>query len=226
VSPSRSGASKRSAETSSARTRRCVGAVGNLGVATCGHLVELVGQRPAPRLHLEEERLGRLAGEPEFSAGRVVAEALDGDGGHRRGEQLLFRYDGKLGFALADDDRERSEPGIARPLEERERRVRVGGDERRGALAERRDDRALHPRLDLEERERDALAFLCERPGGRGEPFAFGEPTVERLQTLLEEPRLLCERLALAADALVEDAARLLGRGAQPREPCLGRLAP
>ena len=203
-----------------------VRAVGDLRVAARGHLVELGGERAAPRLHLEEQRLGRLAGEPQLAARRVVAEALDRDRGDRRREQLLLRHDGKLGLALADDDRERAEPGGARPFEQREGGVRVVGDERRRALAERRDDGALHPRLDLEERERDALAFLRECAGGRRKSLALGERAVERPDALLEETRLLGERLALALDALVEDAARLLGRGAKPREPRLGRLAP
>ena len=203
-----------------------VRAVGDLRVAARGHLVELGRERAAPRLHLEEQRLGRLAGEPELAARRVVAEALDRDRGDRRREQLLLRHDGKLGLALADDDRERAEPCVARPLEQRERGVRVVGDERRGALAERRDDGALHPRLDLEERERDALALLRECPRGRRQPLALGERAVERAEAFLEETRLLGKRLALALDALVEHAARLLGGGTKTREPRLGRLAP
>ncbi len=202
-----------------------VRAGGDLRVAALGHLGELGRELAAPRLHLEQQRLGRLAGEPELAARRVVAEALDGDRGDRRREQLLLRDDGKLGLALADDNRERAEPGGARPLEEREGRVRVVGDERRGALAKRCGDSAFHPRLDVEERERDALALLGESPRGRREPLALRECAVERAKPFLEETRLLGKRLALALDALVENAPRLLGGGAKTCEARLGRLA-
>ena len=60
-----------------------VRAVGDLRVAARRHLVELGCERAAPRLHLEEQRLGRLAGEPELAARRVVAEAFDRDRGDR-----------------------------------------------------------------------------------------------------------------------------------------------
>ena len=41
-----------------------------------GELVRLVGERPATRVQLEQDRLGRLAGEPELTAVGVVAVPL------------------------------------------------------------------------------------------------------------------------------------------------------
>src|SRR5205823_4685424 len=155
-----------------------------------------------------------LAREPELAAGGVVAEALARHRGDRRREQLLLRHHGQLvdepGGIAPDEDDEGAEAGRPSPLEERESRRRVVGEERRRPRAERRGDRPLAARLDVEERKRDPLAFFCERAGRRRQALALGERPVEGAKPLLEQAHLLDEGGALGADALVEDPPWLL----------------
>ena len=57
-----------------------------------GELVRLVGQRPATRVELEEDRFARLAGEPELTAVCVVAVPLGGDRDARPHVSQLARF--------------------------------------------------------------------------------------------------------------------------------------
>jgi hypothetical protein len=93
-------------------------------------------------------------------------------------------------------------------------------------MAERCGDRPLGARLDLEERQRQALSFLRESPRGRRQSFALRERTLERLQSLAGDPGLFAQRLAFRAHARVEHTARTRELRAQPIEQRLGALAP
>jgi hypothetical protein len=74
------------------------------GDACLGHatleLRRLPREPSPPRLELEEDRLGRLAGEPQLAQRRVVSEPF---GRHRRNprvEQLLETHDRELAHDL------------------------------------------------------------------------------------------------------------------------------
>ena len=238
----RSGASKRHASTSSDATRRCCecGEPRNRGVgrgrvrrrwdrrlgARARSSSSSVCERTAPRLELEQDGLRRLAREPQLAARRVVAESLARHGRNRAttGAPPSQRPAGRR-LARLDDHGERAEPRRAGTLEQSERGADVVGDERRRALAQRRGDRALHPRLDVEQRQREPLALLRERPSGRRKSLALGERALERREPLLEQTYALGERLALGPDALVEHATRLLELGAKARQQTVRRLA-
>ena len=193
-------------------------------------LVQLGGERSPPRLQLEQQRLGRLAREPELAARRVVPEAFRGHGGNRGREQLLLRDDRHLGHeprrVSADEDDEAAEARVARPLEELEGAGRIVADDGGGASAQRRGDGPLAARLDLEQRERDPLALLGQRAGGRRQSLALGESAIEGAQAFLQEPDLLGERLSLGADPAVEHPPRPLELVAQPLQPGARGLTP
>ena len=150
--------------------------------------------------------------------------------GNRGREQLLLRDDRHLGHeprrVSADEDDEAAEARVARPLEELEGAGRIVADDGGGASAQRRSDGSLAARLDLEQRERDPLALLGQRAGGRRQSLALGESAIEGAQTFLQEPDLLGERLSLGADPAVEHAPRPLELVAQPLQPCARGLTP
>src|SRR5581483_7717968 len=158
------------------------------------------GKTSPASVQLEQQRLRRLAGEPELAASRVVAEALER---HRRNggrQELVLRNDGEradeLGRIAPDQDGEAAEARRPRALEQREARSRVVGDERRRARAERRSDRTLVPRIDVEQREHDALALFGQRARGRRKTLSLGERAVERAQPVLVQAHLLGDRSA------------------------------
>ena len=129
--------------------------VGNGSLQARPQLVQLGCERSPPRLQLEQQRLGRLAREPELAARRVVPEAFRRHGGNRGREQLLLRDDRHLGHeprrVSADEDDEAAEARVARPLEELEGAGRIVADDGGGASAQRRGDGPLAARLDLEQ---------------------------------------------------------------------------
>ena len=133
--------------------------------------------------------------------------------------------------ARRHEHREVAEPGLARPLDEAERRARVGGDERSGPPGQRRGDRALVAGVDLEQRQRQPLAFLRERPRRRRQAFALGERVLQRGQPLAREPGLLLQGLALGVRArarqqrLGAQPVAELARGVAPQLEPLGRAA-
>jgi hypothetical protein len=104
--------------------------------------------------------------------------------------------------------------------------VCIVGDDRRGAVAERRRDGALAAGLDFEQGEREPLAFLCQRASRGWKPLALGKRTLERLQALARDARLLTQRLALRAHARVEHAAGTREVGAESGRQRLRALAP
>ena len=140
---------------------------GNRRLRPRAQLFDLRLERPPARLELEQHRLRRLAREPELAALRVVAEPLARHGRNGGRQERLLRDDRQIGLARLDDDRERAEPRRPRALEQRERGADVVGDERRRALAQRRRDRAFHPGLDVEHRQREPLALLGQRTSRR-----------------------------------------------------------
>ena len=83
----------------------------------------------APRLELEQYRLGRLAREPELAPRRVVAEPFPCDRRHRNTEQLLLRHDRKLADELLrlrpGEDDEASQALRASALEQLEPRTGI-----------------------------------------------------------------------------------------------------
>ena len=66
---------------------------------------------------------------------------------------------------------------------------------------QRGGDRPLVPGVDVEQRERQPLAFLGERPRGRRQALALGERALERGQPLAGESGLLLQSLALGVRA-------------------------
>ena len=189
-------------------------------------LLGLVGEGPPARVHLEQDRLGRLAREPELAALGVVAVALGRD--HRsvpRVEQLRGRdepesveqaqgrriagrelaerpgaLDGRRrgrGGVAVDDHGEAAEPVLAGALEQLEAALRVAGEHGGGAPRECGGDRTLRARLCLERREGERLARGCERARRRWNPFALGDRALERLQPLLDRARPLRDIVAL-----------------------------
>jgi hypothetical protein len=191
-------------------------------------LVDLGGESAATRLELQPHRLGGFAGEPELATVRVVTEALGSDRGNRRVQELFLRDDRKLvdeGGRITRQHDDVAQTGRTRTFRQCECRPRVAGDERRRAVSERRGDRPLAARLDVEQRERQPLPLLGKRPCSGRKSLALGERTLECLQTLASESRLLTQRLAFGAHAGVENAARPRQLCAQALEQGLGALA-
>jgi hypothetical protein len=93
-------------------------------------------------------------------------------------------------------------------------------------MAERRCDRALVARLDLEQRERKALSLLRERTRRGRKALALCKRTLECLQALARDTCLFAKRLALGTDASVENAPRPRQLGAETVERRLRALAP
>ncbi len=168
----------------------------------------------AARLELEQQRLGRLAGEPELAARGIPADSLLGDGGGLRREQLLERDDRQLELlrVAADDDDQRAEPRRTRALDERERRRRIVGEQGAAAMAERRGNRALFPGGHVEHAQDEPLALLGECTCCRRQAFALGECVLERREALARE-----------LDELVVVSPRPRGRRSRPRLELLGQ---
>src|SRR5439155_5703988 len=101
-----------------------------------------------------------------------------------------------------------------------------GGDQRRGAVTRCSGDRTLPAGFDLEQRERQPFAFLGERPRSRRQSLALRQCAFQRLQTFARDTSLFAQRLALRADACVEDAARPRKLSAQTLEQRFRALAP
>ena len=182
-------------------------------VGAARQLLGLVGQGAPARVHLEQDRLGRLAREPELAALGVVAVALGRD--HRavpRVEKPLGRdepepveqtqrrgfsrrelaerpraLDGRRrrgGGIAVDDHAEAAEPVPARALEQLEAALRIAGENGGGAPGECRGDRTLRAGLCLERRQRQSLACGRKRARGRWNPVALGDRALECLQPL------------------------------------------
>ena len=92
-------------------------------------------------------------------------------------------------------------------------------------MPERRGDRALGPRLDVEEGERESLTLLRQCPRRRRQAFPLGQRPLERLEPLMCDARLFAQRLALDAHACVEHAAWPRELGAKIVELRLRALA-
>ena len=82
-------------------------------------------------------------------------------------------------------------------------------------MAERRGDRALAARLDVEQRQREPLALLGERARRGRQAFALGERALERCKPLACERAPARRALALGANARVEHAPRPRELGAE-----------
>jgi hypothetical protein len=190
---------------------RRIRVLGNGSVDPSLQLVHLGGEGAAACLELEPDGFGRLAREPDLSTLGVVAEALRSHGRNPRVEQLLLRDDRQLADELARvacEDNDAAEACGPGSLGQRERGTCVCSHERRRAMAERRCDRALASRLDVEERECKPLTLLCECTRRGRQSFALGERPLECLQTVVGDSCLFPERLAFGAHACVEDTSR------------------
>ena len=153
------------------------------------------------RLELEQHGLRRLACEPEVAPGRVVAEALGRDRRHGRVEQRLERDDGELVDELLHlcvrEHGEAPEARLARSLQQLEPGGGIGGENRRRSRPERRGDRTLGARRDLERAEHELCSLLGERAGGRRKPFLLREHPLHGERSLAGQPGTLCQALAL-----------------------------
>ena len=103
--------------------------------------------------------------------------------------------------ARRHEHRKIAEPGLARPLDETQRGARVGRDERCGPPGQRGGHRPLVTGVDLEQRQRQPLAFLGERSRRRRETLALGERVLQRGQPLAGESGLFLQSLALGVRA-------------------------
>ena len=96
-----------------ARRSRVRGRVGRAGSQSRDLVVELA----AAGVQLEQDRLRRLAREPELAALRVPADAVGRDRRNRRREQLLLRHDrqvDKIARIAPDQHEQRTEAGAHR----------------------------------------------------------------------------------------------------------------
>ena len=129
------------------------------------------------------------------------------------------------------EHREVAEPGLARTLDQAERRARVGRDQRSRSPGQRGGDGPLVAGVDLEQRERQPLALLGECARGGRQSLALGERVLQRRQPLASEPGLFLQRLALGVRARAREQ-RLgakpvaeLARGVAPQLEPLDRAA-
>ena len=189
-------------------------------------LVCLVREGPAAGIHLEQQRLGRLAREPELAAIGVVAVALVRNHRSVRGLEQLRRghepdaleqpergrvargelrqrpgsgdrrRSGDAGIAV-DDHGQAPEPFAARVFEQLEPPLRVSREHGRCAPGQRRRDRALGAGLRLERRQRQRLSRLGQRARRRRNPLPLRDCALERLQALAGRARPLCDVVAL-----------------------------
>ena len=143
-----------------ARSRICGSVRGSF---RAGHeLVGLVGQRSAAAVHLEQHGLGGLAREPQLASPGVVPEPF---GRHRRLtylEQRVEPDDRQLSDQVtrvpSHEDGETPEPLLLRTPQQLEAGRRVRSKKCRCAPAECRGNRALRPRLDVEDAQSKRLA--------------------------------------------------------------------
>jgi hypothetical protein len=103
--------------------------------------------------------------------------------------------------ARRDEHSEITEAGLAGPLDQAQGGARVGGDERRGPPGQRGGHGPLVAGVDLEQRQREPLAFLRERSGCGRQALTLGERVLQRGQPLAHEPGLLPQGLALRVRA-------------------------
>ena len=125
---------------------------------------------------LGEPDVGEQFGDP-LAAGPRLHTARQGlRACERRAGRALFVSAGRHQHAQV------AQAGFARPVDEPERGARVGCNYRGGAAGQGRGDRALVAGLDLEQRERQLLPFLCERPRRGRQAFALGQRVLEHGQ--------------------------------------------
>ena len=148
-------------------------------------------------------------------------------------EQLLARHDRQvreLARVAPDEHEHRAEPGRLRLHDELQATLGVVDEHRRRAMAERRGDRPLGACGYLEQLQRELLALLGERAGGRRQTFTFGKRLLERGEPFACELHACVEILALAhrgaccGVGLVGDAAELSRRRTAWRAPCFPEL--
>src|SRR5205823_3967875 len=82
-----------------------------------------------------------------------------------------------------------AEPALPRPLDERQRGRRIGGDDRGGTPRERGRDGALVACFDLEQREREPLPLLRECPCRRRKALPLRERVLQCRQALPGQTR-------------------------------------
>ena len=124
-----------------------------------------------------------------------------GDGGHGRGEQLLardHRQVDELAQIATHEHEQRAETRVHRLADQLEAALRARRHDRGRAMAERRGDRALGARLDLEQLQRELLAALGQCAGGRRDAFTLGERLLERDEPLARHGHASLEVFALA----------------------------
>ena len=150
----------------------------------------------------EQHCLGRLADEPELSAGRVVAEPFGRDRRPRDLQELVERDDGKLVDEILRratcEHGEASEARSAGALEQGEPDRGIVGEDRRGACPQRGGDGALGAGGHLDLTEREPRTVFGERPCGRWKPFLLGQRLVERTHALVSQSHALRKRRPLA----------------------------
>ena len=163
--------------------------------------MRLLAQAACLSLQLELERLGGLAGEPQFTPLRIPAEALRGHSRHRRREQLGQRYrrqrPGELGGVLPNEHDQAAEPGRAGVLEQLEAASRILDDDRCRAVAECRGNGGFTARLDFYRAQRQRLAPLRQRTGCRRQAFSLGQGALDGDGTRFCQPCLLGEVVAV-----------------------------
>ncbi|MDQ3086398.1 MAG: hypothetical protein M3Q67_06320, partial [Actinomycetota bacterium] len=159
----------------------------------------------APGFELEQNRLGRLAREPQLSAGRVVAEPFPSYGRHRSAKQLVPGHDRVLLDELlwfdAGENSEAPEALSSSPLEQLERGARIVGENRGSAGAQGGRDSALGPGLDLERSERKVCSTFGKSARGRRKTFLLREDTLEGAKPLTREACLLGKTVSLGRSA-------------------------
>ena len=162
-------------------------------------------ERGPPALELEQDRLGRLADEPELAARGVVAEALGRDGRRRDVEQRLERDDRELRDELLRsapcEHGEAAEPCRTGALQEREPHGRVVRDDGRRPRPERGRDGPLGACRHVERRERETRPVLGERPRSRRQALLLGERLLESADALADELGALGDRDPLSLGA-------------------------
>jgi len=147
-----------------------------------------------------------------------------------RAEQRRPRLATRFGLRRHEHG-EIAETALPRALHQCEGRRRVRSNDCGGASREGCGDRPLVAGLDLEQRQRQPLAFLRERPRRRGQALALRERVLERRQPLAGQPRLLAQRLLLGVPhrpreerLCAQASGELPGRFAPELQPLGGAL--
>ncbi len=163
--------------------------------------MRLLAQAACLSLQLELERLGGLAGEPQLTPLRIVAEAFSGHSRHRSREQLGQRYRRQraceLGGVLPNEHDQAAEPGRAGVLEQLEAASSILDDDRCRTVAECRGYRGFTARLDVYRAQRQRLAPLRQRTGCRRQSFSLGQRALDGDGTRFCQPCLLGEVVAV-----------------------------